>query len=433
MAERLTRAKQKIARADIPYRVPSDTELPDRLRGVAAIVYLLFHEGWSPAAGEALLRPELLDEALRLARLLHGLMPDEPTAVGLLALLLLLDAPRAPGPTGCPCCWPIRTARCSTAGRSRRAWCCSVIACAARPTGPTPTWCRPRSPPATCPHRPPTTDWDVACSWYDVLLTVRDTPATRATAWCRTRSVRTTLPWRSRSRHRSAPPWTGAGTGAAETSARSLRQVVIDAFLGAAEHVEVVMSRTEVAERWHEPSALDGHTVGSLAAHLARSVFTVQRYLAAPPGSGETTTAAGYLVAVLGEADPVDSDLHRGVRKRARDEAAAGPVDLRARFAQARHDLAETLPACDLRRPVSVLDGIVVPLEEYLRTRIVEMVIHLDDLCVSVGTEPPDDLDAAFDIAAAVLVQVAIRRTGPWATLRSLARRERHPPAIRAL
>lgn len=209
--------------------------------------------------------------------------------------------------------------------------------------------------------------------------------------------------------------------------------MVIDAFLSAAERAEIVMSRIEIAERWNEPSALDGHTVGSLTAHLARSVFTVQRYLTAQTGSGQPTTAAGYLVAVLSDADPMDSDLHRGVRERAREEATSGHADLCARFATARRHLAETLPACDLLQPVSVLDGIVLPLEEYLRTRIVELVVHLDDLCVSVGTDPPDDLDAAFDIAAAVLVQVAVRRSGPWATLRSLARRERHPSAIRAL
>lgn len=209
--------------------------------------------------------------------------------------------------------------------------------------------------------------------------------------------------------------------------------MVIDAFLHAAERVETAVSRPEIAARWHEPSALAGHTVGSLAAHLARSVFTVQRYLEAPVGVGEPTTAAGYLASALGDADPIDSDLHRGMRDRARDEAAAGHCDVCARFARARLDLAEMLPACDLTQPITVLDGIVLPLEEYLRTRIVELVVHLDDLCTSVDTEPPDDLGAAFDVAAAVLVEVAARRNGPWPTLRSLARRERHPAPIRAL
>lgn len=209
--------------------------------------------------------------------------------------------------------------------------------------------------------------------------------------------------------------------------------MVIEAFLRAADCAEIGVNRPEVADRWSEPSVLDGHSIGSLAAHLARAVFTVQRYLDAPAGVGESTVAAGYLVAVLGDADPIDSDLHRGVRERANDEAAAGHADLRARFARARHDLAMTLPTCDLQQPITVLDGIVLPLEEYLRSRIVELVVHLDDLYLSLGAESPDDLGDAFDIAAAVLAQVAVRRAGPWETLRALARRERHPAAIRAL
>ncbi len=116
--------------------------------------------------------------------------------------------------------------------------------------------------------------------------------------------------------------------------------MVIDAYLQAADRAETVLNLREIADQWHEPSVLDGHTVGSLAAHLARAVFTVQRYLEAPAGVGEPTTSAGYLMAVLGDADPIDSDLHRAVRDRAREEAAAGPADLCARFARARRDTA---------------------------------------------------------------------------------------------
>lgn len=143
--------------------------------------------------------------------------------------------------------------------------------------------------------------------------------------------------------------------------------------------------------------------------------------------------AAGYLVAVLGDVDPVDSDVHRFVRQRATDEAAAGHADLCARVALTRQHLAVVLPASDLQHPITVIDGVVLPLTEYLRTRTVELVVHLDDVCASIGADSPDDLGAAFDVAAGVLAQVAVRRAGPWATLRSLARRERHPSAVRAL
>jgi len=95
MGKRIVRAKRKIADAHIPYRVPADEELPDRLRGVLRVVYLIFNEGYAATEGDRLVREELCDEAIRLGELLCRLMPDDAEVWGLLALMLLHDARRA--------------------------------------------------------------------------------------------------------------------------------------------------------------------------------------------------------------------------------------------------------------------------------------------------------------------------------------------------
>ena len=182
MAKRLTRAKQKIAQARIPYRVPAADELPERLAGVAATVYLIFNEGYTAGTGAELVRGTLTGEAVRLARLLAALMPDEPTVLGLLALLLLQDARRG--------------TRVDDEGHAlllkdqdRTRWDAAAIkegvelvGRALRRTPDRPDGYVVQAAIAACHALAPSyaeTNWDAVISWYDVLLSLRDAPVVR--------------------------------------------------------------------------------------------------------------------------------------------------------------------------------------------------------------------------------------------------------------
>ena len=182
MEKRLTRARQKIRQARIPYRIPPDHELPDRLAGVAATVYLLFNEGYSATGGDDPLRVDLVDEAVRLGRLLAGLLPDEPAVLGLLALMLLQDA-RRPARFDDDGCLVL------LADQDRRRWRHDLAREGVVLVGQGLRRSRGRPDPyvvqaaiAACHALAPSyaaTDWDAIVSWYDVLLTVHDTPVTR--------------------------------------------------------------------------------------------------------------------------------------------------------------------------------------------------------------------------------------------------------------
>jgi len=175
MAKRLTRAKQKIAQARIPYRVPASEELPARLAGVASTVYLIFNEGYTG-------RVSLIAEGVRLARLLASLMPDEPTALGLLALVLLQDARRSSrfDASGLPVL---------LSAQDRSSWDASLIKEGVELVGVglrrTPSVPNPyvvQAAIAACHDLAPSyaeTNWDAVISWYDVLLSIQDTAVVR--------------------------------------------------------------------------------------------------------------------------------------------------------------------------------------------------------------------------------------------------------------
>ena len=182
MAKRLTRARQKILQAHIPYRVPAADELPQRWAAVLATTYLVFNEGYAATSGPRLVRDELVDEAVRLSRLMVRLRPDDPGALGLLALMLLQDSRRATRVDADGATVLLRD-------QDRTRWDAAKIEEGVILVGEG----LQRSPDrpdryvvqaaiAACHALAPSydeTDWDAIVSWYDVLLTLDPGPVVR--------------------------------------------------------------------------------------------------------------------------------------------------------------------------------------------------------------------------------------------------------------
>ncbi len=204
-------------------------------------------------------------------------------------------------------------------------------------------------------------------------------------------------------------------------------------YLAAAGVVADLLERPQVRRRWDDPSVLERMTVGDLAAHVARSVLLVAQFLDAPdPGSPAPVTADAYFATFDGLHD-LDSDVNVGVRSRSHDAGAAGPEGVAARVRAALEALPGRFEGAPAGRQVEAYAGMPMLLDEFLRTRFVELCVHGEDLELSVGLGP--GLDATDDVAdlpddavaqaVDVLVAACRRRHGDAAVLRALARRER--------
>ena len=201
-------------------------------------------------------------------------------------------------------------------------------------------------------------------------------------------------------------------------------------FLDTAGAVGPLLAGSEIAARWDEPSVLTGMTVGALAGHLARAVSTVAGYLASdgPVSDAPSLDAAGYFASIdgLGGRDvDIDAPLHRAIRRRSEEAAAGGAAEVLGRWDATVQELAALLPVEPDDRMVAVLDGRAMRLDDYLVTRLVEMIVHGDDLAVSLGITPPQMPEDAADAVIGMLVDMARRRHGDLAVVRALTRRER--------
>jgi hypothetical protein len=212
-------------------------------------------------------------------------------------------------------------------------------------------------------------------------------------------------------------PWDEPG-GANNESSR-VRGLVVEAVDAAA----ALIAGEEVAARWDEPSALSGMTVGALAAHLVRAAGATLAYL---DRTDPTTRHDGALLTpVTYFRAAIDSPIHERIKQVSASEAAAGPDEVAARCARIASELRVRLAAEPEERLVGALDGRMLSLDDFCRTRLIEVLFHLDDLAASIGVPCPETSVAGRTIVVDILLGIARTQHGDWEVLRALAREER--------
>lgn len=200
--------------------------------------------------------------------------------------------------------------------------------------------------------------------------------------------------------------------------------MIRDAFLEAAGRAVDLIGGREVRDAWELDSVLAGFQVGGLAGHLARAILLVERYLEDDLPDRRSITAA-QAFAGLEDTNDAGAEWNVGVRRRGEETASGGPDELARRTVVVLERLRDRLSVEPSERHVATSRGVVLLLDEYLRTRLVELTVHMDDLASSVGLSVPELPREAYRIAVETLVDAAVVKHGYPAVLRALARRER--------
>ncbi|MBX6750965.1 MAG: maleylpyruvate isomerase N-terminal domain-containing protein [Micromonosporaceae bacterium] len=210
--------------------------------------------------------------------------------------------------------------------------------------------------------------------------------------------------------------------------------MVAELFLASAEAVAPLLRAPELTAHWNQPSALADFPTSGLAGHTARAVLNVERYLDAevPSGAAQLDAVEYFLTASSADVENPASAMNQAIRERGEQEAASGPQALVDAYDAARARLAARLPGLPGDQPVLMFGRYVLPLEECLLTRLVELVVHADDLAVTLRLPTPDFGDHVEDLVISILARIARRRRGTLPVLRALARRERAPSTIAA-
>lgn len=195
--------------------------------------------------------------------------------------------------------------------------------------------------------------------------------------------------------------------------------MVIDSAAVAAE----LVGSDRVAEQWEQPSALEGMTVGALSAHLVRATGATLAYLdrtdPTTQPEGELLTKITYFHAA------VDSPIHERIKEVSRDEASVGAQEVAAKSREVADKLRERLPAEPQDRLVGALGNQMLTLDDFCRTRMIEIGMHVDDLAHSVGVPTPDLGPDVTGEVIDIVMGIARHVKGDWAVIHALARAER--------